>query len=227
MNLNSYFSVPIAQKRIQNSDRLNHELRSLLLMWEKNEPPRISAPTPVAKYQVYESDFALFNRTTSPIPEIANICLSNLGELVMRINNYTAEEMRKLRIYHHSWYHITRTGGYTGFHNHPMACWSGVYCVTPGDNPSGHKENGTLKIFDPRQNSNMYVDPGNAKMRSEFAFGTLPVNFSAGDLVLFPSYLYHEVAPFWGNDVRITIAFNAWIRAAGEEVDEPGIDFSR
>lgn len=227
MNLKSYFSVPIAQIKIPNSETLNQALKKLLLDWESNEPPRTSAPTPVSKHKVYESDFSLFSRNIPPIPQIANICLSSLGELIMQINNYKPEEMRNLRIYNHSWYHITRNGGYTGFHNHPMASWSGVYCVSPGNNPGDQKENGTLKIFDPRSNCNMYVDPGNSRMKSDFAFGTLPINFSAGDLILFPSYLYHEVAPFWGDDVRITIAFNAWVRAAGEHIDEPGIDFSR
>lgn len=227
MNLHSHFSVPIGEKRFRHLTDLNQRLREQLLFWEKQEPPRISAPTPVSKHQVYESDFALFHRESPVIAEIANICLSSLGELIMQLNNYTAEDMRNLRIFHHSWYHITRYGGYTGYHNHPMASWSGVYCVTPGDNPDNEQQNGTLKIFDPRGGSNTYLDAGNARLRREFAFGNIPITFEAGDLILFPSYLYHEVAPFWGRDVRITIAFNAWIRAAGAAVDEPGIDFSR
>ncbi len=227
MNIHPYFSVPIAQRRFNNLGDLNRRLKEQLLYWEKNEPPRISVPTPVSKHEVYESDFGLFHRESPVIGEIANICLSSLGELVMRINNYTADEMRNLRIFHHSWYHITRHGGYTGYHNHPMASWSGVYCVDPGDNPDNKKENGTLKIFDPRSGCNTYLDPGNARMRDNFAFGNVPIIFQAGDLILFPSYLYHEVAPFWGHGMRITIAFNAWIRAAGENVDEPGINFSR
>jgi hypothetical protein len=28
--------------------------------------------------------------------------------------------------------------------------------------------------------------------------------------VLFPSWLQHEVMPFYGSDERITIAFNCW-----------------
>ncbi|HEX5313999.1 MAG TPA: putative 2OG-Fe(II) oxygenase [Gammaproteobacteria bacterium] len=42
-------------------------------------------------------------------------------------------------------------------------------------------------------------------------------------MVLFPSYMRHEVSPFWGRDERITVAFNAWLREAGQAVDEPNL----
>jgi hypothetical protein len=29
-------------------------------------------------------------------------------------------------------------------------------------------------------------------------------------LVMFPSYVFHEVAPFYGRDTRITVATNCW-----------------
>jgi predicted 2-oxoglutarate/Fe(II)-dependent dioxygenase YbiX len=39
-----------------------------------------------------------------------------------------------------------------------------------------------------------------------------PVEFKleAGQLVIFPSYVFHEVAPFYGSDTRITVATNCW-----------------
>jgi len=38
----------------------------------------------------------------------------------------------------------------------------------------------------------------------------LEVRLAAGDLVVFPSYLFHETAPFYGRDTRITVATNCW-----------------
>ena len=35
----------------------------------------------------------------------------------------------------------------------------------------------------------------------------------AGQLVIFPSWLMHEVLPYLGERERIVVAFNAWIRA--------------
>ena len=59
----------------------------------------------------------------------------------------------------------------------------------------------------------MYLDPGNSRLAGPFAFQLLNLRLSAGQLVLFPSYLQHEVAPFAGDDERITVAFNVAFRA--------------
>jgi hypothetical protein len=29
-------------------------------------------------------------------------------------------------------------------------------------------------------------------------------------MIVFPSYVFHEVAPFYGRDTRITVATNCW-----------------
>ena len=67
--------------------------------------------------------------------------------------------------------------------------------------------------------------PRQARVRSHksepFGFGETAFNLRAGQLLLFPSYLMHEVAPYFGQRERITVAFNAWVREAGS--DEPGI----
>lgn len=225
--LHPYFAVPIAETILSQSDRLNPALRERLLAWEKNEPPRMSEPTPVVKHAVYESDFALFYRDDPVVAELAQVCLSTLAELIMRLNSYSAEDMQNLRIFHHSWYHVTRFGGYTGPHNHPMASWSGVYCVSPGEQTPGAEENGVLRFFDGRVGANMYVDAGNSHMTLPYTFGNLPLRLRAGQLVLFPSYLFHEVSPFWGRDERITVAFNCWVREAGQTEDAPGIRLRR
>ena len=50
-------------------------------------------------------------------------------------------------------------------------------------------------------------------MRQPFAVGNLDLQLQAGQLVVFPSYLFHEVTPYYGTDVRITVASNCWFTA--------------
>lgn len=208
---------------LPQANRLNPLLEELFLQWERDEGVRTSVPTEVDKHAVYESDFSLFYRQEPCIAELARECLSTLGAMIMQLNRYSAEEMQQLRIYHHSWFHITRQGGYTGGHNHPMASWSGVYCVRPGEQLPGGGNNGTLRFQDPRPNPAMYQDPGNAYLQPPYAEGYSAYQLQAGQLLLFPSWLIHEVTPFWGRDMRITVAFNAWVREAGQAVDEPNL----
>lgn len=218
-----YFAVPVAELAFERAGQVNPTLRERLLDWERNEGKRSSVPTQVAKHAVYESDFSLFYRKDPLVAELAQFCLTSVGDLVMRLNRYSAADMRDLRIYHHSWYHVTRYGGYTAAHNHPMASWSGVYCVAPGESVPDKPESGILRLYDGRANPSMYLDPGNSHLDEPYGFGTLPLQLQAGQLILFPSYLLHEVTPFWGRDERITIAFNCWIRYADQAVDEPGV----
>lgn len=223
LEIQAHFAVPMGRRSLPGAEALNASLKEKFLAWERDEGVRSSVPTPVVKDAVYESDFSLFHRNDADIQRLANFCLTSVAELVMRLNRYSGEEMRGLRIFHHSWYHLTRHGGYTGPHNHPMASWSGVYCVTPGAAADGHPESGVLRMFDSRETANMYLDPGNAHLVDAYSFGNVGFQLEAGQLVLFPSYLFHEVAPFWGRDVRITVAFNCWLRRAGEAVDEPEV----
>jgi predicted 2-oxoglutarate/Fe(II)-dependent dioxygenase YbiX len=78
-----------------------------------------------------------------------------------------------------------------------------------------------LRFLDTRTTASMYLDAGNAHLQSPFSFGEIAYQLSAGQLLLFPSYLMHEVAPYYGQRERITVAFNAWVRPAGSGMDEP------
>jgi len=73
-----------------------------------------------------------------------------------------------------------------------------------------HPQSGLLRFFDPRQGANAYLDPANDKLHAPFALRSLEIRLAAGDLVVFPSYLFHEVTPFYGADTRITVAANCW-----------------
>ncbi|HEX6549583.1 MAG TPA: putative 2OG-Fe(II) oxygenase [Gammaproteobacteria bacterium] len=222
--INTAFPSPILSTSLPNPAELNTALKKLFLAWEQDRNrPRSSVPTPVIKVGVYESDFSLFSSEETVIQRLAHYCLNAIGHVVSRMNGYSNEEMGALRIYHHSWYHLTRHGGYTAQHNHPMASWSGVYCVDPGDVVPDKPNNGSLRFLDSRTTAGMYLDPGNSHWTGPFGFGELAYNLQAGQLVLFPSYLMHEVAPYYGERERITVAFNAWLRTAGSSVDEPAL----
>jgi uncharacterized protein (TIGR02466 family) len=221
---NTVFASPVLCALLPNATKLNVALKDLFLAWEQDAGrPRSSAPTPVIKVSVYESDFSLFHSEEPAIQQLAHFCLNAVGHVVSHLNSYSTEDMQKFRIHHHSWYHLTRQGGYTAQHNHPMASWSGVYCVDPGEEMPDKPNNGSLRFLDSRTTAGMYLDPGNSRMCGPFGFGDLAYNLQAGQLLLFPSYLMHEVAPYYGERERITVAFNAWVRESGTAMDEPAL----
>ena len=102
------------------------------------------------------------------------------------------------------WVNLLETGGHQAMHNHANSFISGVVYLTPSHTSS---------------NTVFMKGPGGR----DFAFGNIHQNvqlgpFNAdkwiapdplpGDMVLFPSYLLHEVPPNQGG-LRISLAFNA------------------
>lgn len=205
------FAVPFAQDVLPDASAINAELKALLLARE-SEGARYANPNPSLKQQqgVFESDFNLFSWPESCVQRLRQFCWATLGRTLQDLNSYSAEEMQRLQIFSHTWFHVTRHGGFTILHTHPMASWSGVYCVAAGEMPDDRPESGVLRFHNPHHYSNYFLDPGNVRLRAPYHHGTWNIRFNEGQLVLFPSWLQHEVMPFYGSDERITIAFNCW-----------------
>jgi uncharacterized protein (TIGR02466 family) len=94
------------------------------------------------------------------------------------------------------WANVMPAGAVHSLHLHPTSFISGTYYVQV---PKGA---GALKFEDPRLSKMMAAPPGRA-------FVSLPAK--AGDVILFESWLRHEVPPARYAGERISISFNyAW-----------------
>src|SRR3984893_16980466 len=108
------------------------------------------------------------------------------------------------------WANVNRSGHGNEFHSHPGGYWSGVYYVDDGGIADDPSLGGELEFMDPRgPMAAIYAPhlavamPGGLK-----AGANEPVIPKAGRLVMFPSWLLHQVRPYRGNAERISIAFN-------------------
>ena len=88
-----------------------------------------------------------------------------------------------------------------GLHLHPLSTISGTYYVrTPPGSPG-------LKFEDPRLDRFMAAPPRRADAKAELR-PCFTVPAAAGRLVLFESWLRHEVAPNPADAQRVSISFN-------------------
>ena len=208
-----YFSVPFCFAQHPQPDALNATLRALFLARE-TEGDRFANPNPytMRNVQLFESHFDLFHWPEPCIAELSAFCLSNLMRWVSELNGYDAAALRKIDIATDAWFHVTRRNGYFGVHNHPMASWSGVYCVSPGVNDADQPNSGGLMFINPNTSGSMYADPGNGFLRKPYQHGNPVFHLVPGQLVVFPSWIMHHVVPFYGDGERITVAFNCSFR---------------
>ena len=203
------FAVPIVESRLEPCERLNGELEALLLAREKDEY-RNPTPSHIPQREVFESRFNLFRWPEGCVQELRRFMLDTVGRSVLALTTLTAADLSGLAFQNHTWFHITRHAGSFVAHNHPMASWSAVYCVRAGEEPPAHPESGILRFFDPRAGANAYLDPANDSLKPPYRVRVAEYRLAEGQIVVFPSYLFHEVTPFYGRDVRITVATNCW-----------------
>lgn len=99
------------------------------------------------------------------------------------------------------WINIMERHAVHGLHLHPLSTLSGTYYVrVPGGSPG-------LKFEDPRLDRFMAAPPRKSTARREtLSWGTFPA--LAGQLLLFESWLRHEVVTNRIDAERVSISFN-------------------
>ena len=203
------FAVPLAEGRLAEAGRLNRELEALLLARETDEY-RNPTPSHTPQAETFESRFNLFRWPEPCIQELREFVLSGVGRVAAQVSELPPARFAQLTMHNHTWYHVSRYAGSFVAHNHPFASWSAVYCVRAGEAVPEHPDSGLLRLLDPRPGANGYLDGANRHVRAPYAVKPLELRLEEGQLVIFPSYLFHEVTPFYGRDTRITVATNCW-----------------
>jgi uncharacterized protein (TIGR02466 family) len=209
IQVGSLFAVPFGEARLASCERLNGELEALFLQRETAEH-RNPVPSHVPQAETFESRFNLFLWPEACVQELRRFMLDAVARMVMETTTLRAEDLSRLTFQNHTWFHVSRYAGSFIAHNHPLASWSAVYCVRAGEDVPEHPDSGVLRFLDTRTGAGSYTDPANTSLHRTFALRPLEVRLVPGQVVVFPSYVFHEVAPFYGRDTRITVATNCW-----------------
>ena len=209
LSVRPLFATPFGEARLPNCERLNRELEALFLARE-NDEHRNPTPSHVPQAETFESRFNLFRWPESCVQELRAFMLNAVAQMAIETTSLKPQDIARLNFQNHTWFHISRYAGSFVAHNHPLASWSAVYCVRAGENVAQHPQSGVLRFLDVRQGANAYLDPANATLQRAYALAPVELKLEAGQLVIFPSYVFHEVTPFYGNDIRITVASNCW-----------------
>jgi uncharacterized protein (TIGR02466 family) len=209
LSVRPLFAVPFGEAHLAPCERLNQQLEALFLKRETAEF-RNPSPSHIPQEETFESRFNLFRWPEPCVQELRRFMLDAVARMVIETTTLRAEDVARLKFHNHTWFHISRHAGSFIAHNHPLASWSAVYCVRAGESVTGQPDSGVLKFLDTRQGADAYIDPANATLERAYALRAFEMRLTAGQLVIFPSYVFHEVAPFYGRDSRITVATNCW-----------------
>ncbi|NJM30037.1 MAG: hypothetical protein HC855_07965 [Rhizobiales bacterium] len=105
------------------------------------------------------------------------------------------------------WVNVNPKHAYNALHDHPNSAISGVYYVQVDD------KSGQLRFRDPRGAKRMDPWPVASGQKSDMRHWDR-VNYKpvAGRLIMFPSWLEHDVEPNLSDNERISISFNMVFR---------------
>jgi len=181
-------------------------------------------PTPVYKTKIKVSDvlktslesyFENFQYTKGksgtwyPNPTIYNLIDADIfsdlkNQFQEHLNVYT-KEVFKYDVDSYitqSWINLNPPGSYHSLHYHTNSLFSGVYYFdVPDDVPGIAFENSRkhcVEIFPTEWN--------------EYNVHSYNFSVAEGDLILFPSHMYHEVLENTSDKTRVSIAFNSFLK---------------
>lgn len=190
------FATPIAVFDVPDPAALNAGLRAIVL--ERAETTAGVGRTNVGGW--HSPDDLL----TWPDPAVATLKDHVMGACQTMLAVISNAQRYDCTMNLACWANVLRKGNYNVEHVHPEATVSGVYYVDVGDSDPNDRMSGRFEFLDPRHIVQMAPMPDGA------AFGrAMPVQPSAGMMMLFPSWLHHAVRPYNGDRPRISIAFNA------------------
>ena len=198
----NHFPTTFMRRRHADTDGLNKQLRELFLGIEKRERNKLVGTSNLGGFH---SDTKLLANKDEAIVTLRQMITEGifafLGPLIDNECSAPPEGVN-LRLW--GWCVVMREGDFNHQHIHPDANLSGVYYVaTPKvmQDSSTDQPYGCISFIDPRPRADAMRLPNQASAHA--------INPEAGDLIIFPSYYEHSVAPFKGDGVRICIAFNA------------------
>jgi uncharacterized protein (TIGR02466 family) len=201
----SLFPTTILKRRLEGMAENNRQLAALIEAMEAAEPNATELTSTKGGFQTE------LNLLAPDHPQANHPALLALKEHIgaavrdyagLLVGQECSRTPTRVRFTTWGWGVILRAGNWQGHHVHPGSNVSGVYYVAapPAALQEGRDE-GKISFFDPRGRANMAQIISQITRHAEAP--------TPGDMVVFPSWLEHSVAPFQGEGNRICIAFNA------------------
>jgi uncharacterized protein (TIGR02466 family) len=192
------FPTPVYRFKIKNAEHLNAPLEDIILAMEADE--RAARPD----YQdVYPNGYTSYYSNKTLMDDVRFKAIA--GIISFEIANFAGQYGFDTDILfprlEDMWTNIQYRGGSHPKHNHQNSHFSGVYYVAAPEQSS------QIRFHDPKRMARM-AEP---KLNPPNPLNHLDAEFDAeaGLLIVFPSYLEHDVTVHHSDEPRISMSFNA------------------
>tara|TARA_Y100000590_G_scaffold339040_1_gene386440 strand:- start:6395 stop:7003 length:609 start_codon:yes stop_codon:yes gene_type:complete len=192
-----FFSTPVFHFTLENYEKLNNELEKYILNLKKKDE---KGQTKSNAGGWHSDNFDIVNDPVAK--KFANVFEKYYKKVIIDEMGWKYDSnLTKMEA---MWSIINKKGSFNIQHNHANAYLSSAYYVRYPEN------SGVIKFYDPRDQKNIRYPK--IKNYTELSAQIVEIKPKEGDLLIFPSYLYHSVAKNLSEKDRIIISFNIDIK---------------
>jgi hypothetical protein len=179
------FSTPFGIVRIPAAEEINAAVQTAFAK-------RINSSRGAAAELCFRSTDDLLDWPEAPVRKLKDEIFSGVYAVLASICELTDAQLRSFRLEARGWFTTIRTNGCVPAASYPLTAWCAVYCVAAPP-PTSRRDSGVLRLYESRL-GNMFQDATNAVMLIPFKTGHYAWRPVAGELVVFPASLLHEIA---------------------------------
>ena len=193
IKVHNLFSVPIFHYKLDNYKEINKELLNYILELQKSDKTGNAHSN---KGGWHSQNFDIVNQ--GPPINFLNKIKDYLKHIISNEFGwkYVPNKQRIVAM----WAIINKKNSFNVMHNHQNCYFSSAYYVKKP------KNSGDITFFDPKE-AKTYRFPKIEKY-TEYSSEAVTIKPEEGDLLIFPSYLYHSVGENLSEDDRIVVSFN-------------------
>ena len=195
------FATPVAAVEMPGAERLNPLLVETILKRRAG-----NGSVQASNAGGWHSDREILTWGGEPIRQILDIAKGVATRLTADRDGKPLQPVWTVQ----AWANVNGPGDSNICHYHPGSVWSGTYYVEDGGCASDPNLGGEFEMLDPRgPGPGMYAPSLKFAGEDGASIGSAEtIRPRPGLLFIFPSWLYHQVRPYRGTGLRISIAFN-------------------
>jgi hypothetical protein len=184
------FATPFAIVPLAGEADLNAALAALFLSRATEE---YRDPESARDALCFRSRENLFEWPQEAVQRLRREMLGGICAAVMAVNRSTEAEFDALGVQARARFAIVRPNGSIPAATAPLASWYAFYCVAAPPPTVARVDSGVLRLYAIRDAS-MFLDAANYRLREPFTGAHHVWRPVAGEMVVFPASILHEVA---------------------------------
>jgi Putative 2OG-Fe(II) oxygenase len=180
-------AMPLGIATIPDADQLNLELQELFA--RRMAADRRPARNPLR----YLSSDDLTEWPESPVRRLAEGMAGAVHSLVGSVSAISEAQLRSCRLEMRAWFTVVRPNGSVPAANHPLSAWCAIYCAAAPALADDRADSGVVRLYESNLGTT-FQDATNSVLRIPYSRSHYAWRPVAGQLIIFPASLTHEVA---------------------------------